>query len=71
MENGKARPMDIKKFLSQSHDLVFQNIHGSKLIYNACWEDPRVDRQLLRIGQGRHRRFESVYREARASGENW
>ncbi|HAY22737.1 MAG TPA: DUF3419 domain-containing protein [Desulfobacterales bacterium] len=27
----------------------FDLIHGHRLIYNACWEDPRIDRQLLRL----------------------
>lgn len=30
-------------------NLFFQLIHGNRLIYNACWEDPRLDRQLLRL----------------------
>lgn len=31
------------------HDQFFRRIHGSQLIYNACWEDPRIDRQLLQL----------------------
>ncbi len=31
----------------RSHDLLFKAIHSNSLIYNACWEDPRIDRQLL------------------------
>lgn len=30
-------------------NLFFQLIHGHRLIYNACWEDPRLDRQLLNL----------------------
>jgi S-adenosylmethionine-diacylglycerol 3-amino-3-carboxypropyl transferase len=30
----------------------FNLIHGNRLIYNVCWEDPRIDRQLLRLGPG-------------------
>ncbi len=30
-------------------NLFFQLIHGNRLIYNACWEDPRLDRQLLKL----------------------
>jgi S-adenosylmethionine-diacylglycerol 3-amino-3-carboxypropyl transferase len=30
-------------------NLLFQLIHGHRLIYNACWEDPRLDRQLLNL----------------------
>jgi S-adenosylmethionine-diacylglycerol 3-amino-3-carboxypropyl transferase len=29
---------------------LFALIHGNRLIYNTCWEDPRIDRQLLRLG---------------------
>ena len=28
---------------------VFRQIHGNSLIYNACWEDPRCDRELLNL----------------------
>jgi hypothetical protein len=31
----------------QAHDLLFKTIHQRYLIYNMCWEDPRIDRQLL------------------------
>ena len=27
--------------------MMFRRVHNSNLIYNACWEDPRIDRQLL------------------------
>jgi S-adenosylmethionine-diacylglycerol 3-amino-3-carboxypropyl transferase len=30
-----------------AHDAVFRRVHGSNLIYNAAWEDPRLDRQLM------------------------
>jgi len=29
---------------------VFNAIHGGQLVYNACWEDPRLDREALRLG---------------------
>ncbi|EPR44378.1 Protein of unknown function DUF3419 [Desulfovibrio sp. X2] len=29
------------------HDKLFELIHGRRLIYNACWEDPALDRRLL------------------------
>ena len=29
---------------------IFRLCHGSQLVYNACWEDPRLDRIALRIG---------------------
>lgn len=34
---------------SHSHDLLFKAIHSNSLIYNACWEDPRIDRELLAL----------------------
>ena len=29
---------------------VFRYLHGNNLVYNACWEDPRVDRRAMRLG---------------------
>lgn len=31
---------------------IFHSIHGRNLVYNTCWEDPRLDREALRIGPG-------------------
>src|SRR5262245_14749442 len=28
----------------------FQFVHGHNLVYNTCWEDPRLDREALRLG---------------------
>jgi S-adenosylmethionine-diacylglycerol 3-amino-3-carboxypropyl transferase len=28
---------------------VFQMVHGKNLVYNACWEDPRLDRVALEL----------------------
>ncbi len=28
---------------------VFQLVHGHNLVYNTCWEDPRLDRQALKL----------------------
>ncbi|MCC7374046.1 MAG: BtaA family protein [Verrucomicrobiales bacterium] len=30
-------------------DLVFRRNHRHRLVYNACWEDPALDRALLRL----------------------
>lgn len=38
-----------KKLVNGAHDFVFQNIHSKNLIYNTCWEDPKIDRSLLKI----------------------
>lgn len=39
------QPLD--KAARRGHDLLFRTIHSNTLIYNACWEDPRIDRALL------------------------
>jgi S-adenosylmethionine-diacylglycerol 3-amino-3-carboxypropyl transferase len=39
----------IAKVKHAVHDRFFQKIHGSRLIYNTCWEDPRIDRELLEL----------------------
>lgn len=31
---------------------VFKLCHGNQLVYNTCWEDPRLDRQALQLGEG-------------------
>lgn len=31
---------------------VFQLVHGHNLVYNTCWEDPRLDRAALELGPG-------------------
>jgi S-adenosylmethionine-diacylglycerol 3-amino-3-carboxypropyl transferase len=33
------------------HRQLFALIHGNRLIYNTCWEDPLIDRQLLGLDQ--------------------
>jgi S-adenosylmethionine-diacylglycerol 3-amino-3-carboxypropyl transferase len=37
------------RFLKATEDLVFHHVHGGQLIYNTSWEDPRIDRQLLKL----------------------
>ena len=29
---------------------VFTTVHGNNLVYNTCWEDPRLDRVALELG---------------------
>lgn len=36
----------------RAYDAWFRKIHGSRLIYNTCWEDPRADRELLAMAPG-------------------
>ena len=38
--------------LKSAHDLVFRHVHNSNLIYNTAWEDPRLDRQLMKLNRG-------------------
>jgi S-adenosylmethionine-diacylglycerol 3-amino-3-carboxypropyl transferase len=28
---------------------IFQFVHGNNLVYNTCWEDPRIDKQVLHL----------------------
>jgi S-adenosylmethionine-diacylglycerol 3-amino-3-carboxypropyl transferase len=37
----------MSSFKERTYDAWFRHVHGSKLIYNTCWEDPRADRALL------------------------
>jgi len=55
------RPKDVTRtrgaslasqFIKATEDLVFHHVHGRQLIYNTCWEDPRIDRQLLKLDGG-------------------
>ncbi len=38
-----------KNLLHNIHDMVFKAVHNRFLIYNICWEDPRIDRQILNL----------------------
>ena len=49
MMTAQARPTLPRRFLRATHDLVFHHVHGGQLIYNSCWEDPRIDRELLAL----------------------
>lgn len=35
--------------LDRLHNRVFQSLIGRSLVYNTCWEDPAVDRDILRL----------------------
>ncbi len=35
---------------SEVHQWLFRTLHCSQLVYNATWEDPRIDRELLGLG---------------------
>lgn len=42
-------PVRRRSLIKSSHDAVFRHVHGSQLIYNCAWEDPRIDRHLLQL----------------------
>jgi len=42
-------PKKTKSIGTLAHDFVFSRIHRSQLIYNTCWEDPAIDRKLMRL----------------------
>jgi S-adenosylmethionine-diacylglycerol 3-amino-3-carboxypropyl transferase len=44
-----VRNVSRKRVARNVQDLIFRQIHGNRLIYNACWEDPRLDRLLLEL----------------------
>jgi len=29
---------------------IFSYVHGNHLVYNTCWEDPRIDREVMKLG---------------------
>ncbi len=37
------------RVMRKAHDALFERVHSSTLIYNTCWEDPRLDRQMLEL----------------------
>lgn len=41
--------MNPTQTLNRVRDNVFSQIHASNLVYNTCWEDPRIDRQLMAL----------------------
>lgn len=41
--------MNVSNRLNQAW---FRFIHGRQLVYNTCWEDPRLDREALDLGPG-------------------
>ncbi len=38
-----------RKARKATHDILFRHVHGSNLIYNCAWEDPRIDRELMQL----------------------
>lgn len=49
----KASPLRRpERVFKSAHDMVFRHVHNSNLIYNTAWEDPRLDRQLMKLNRG-------------------
>ncbi len=43
-----SAPVALKtRVMRRAHDALFSRFHSSTLIYNTCWEDPRLDRRML------------------------
>ncbi len=38
-----------RSLVKATHDLVFKRVHNSQLIYNCAWEDPRLDREVMKL----------------------
>jgi len=43
------RAFDMRNEINKLKDRLFSNIHANNLIYNTCWEDPRLDRKLMQF----------------------
>ncbi len=41
----------MQKKINTLKDKIFSKVHSNYLIYNTCWEDSRVDRQLLKLNE--------------------
>lgn len=37
--------------IKKIHNKIFKTIHNNQLIYNTCWEDPRLDREALDLNE--------------------
>jgi S-adenosylmethionine-diacylglycerol 3-amino-3-carboxypropyl transferase len=46
-----AHPSLTSRLTARAHDLIFRQVHSRRLVFNACWEDPRIDRTLLGLNQ--------------------
>ena len=48
--NVDTKPRVKKSFFNWVSNRVFNTVHRNNLVYNTCWEDPRLDRVALNIG---------------------
>ena len=44
----------IKNFFKKVNHRIFQSITSNTLVYNCCWEDPAIDRELLQLDHESH-----------------
>lgn len=44
-----ARASAVAAWMTRPSDAFFSLVHGRHLVYNTCWEDPRLDREALRL----------------------
>ncbi|HMO12945.1 MAG TPA: BtaA family protein [Pirellulaceae bacterium] len=47
---AETRPVLKKSIFNWVSNRVFNTVHRNNLVYNTCWEDPRLDRVALNIG---------------------
>ena len=50
--SNQPMPTLARSSISLAHraqDAIFNRVHGGNLVYNTCWEDPRLDRQMLSL----------------------
>ncbi len=40
----------MKPLANWTTETLFNYVHGNHLVYNTCWEDPRLDREVLELG---------------------
>ena len=40
----------MKALLNWTTNRIFSYVHGNHLVYNICWEDPRLDREVMKLG---------------------
>jgi S-adenosylmethionine-diacylglycerol 3-amino-3-carboxypropyl transferase len=39
----------VKTLTTWTANKIFAYVHGNHLVYNTCWEDPRIDRAVMRL----------------------
>ncbi len=49
MRSMPARASLPAQISHRTQDAIFRRVHGGNLVYNTCWEDPRLDRAMMRL----------------------